>query len=92
MADIQTIFKQYQDQARNVIQSNPENLNVALTTLENQVATNSGLSEGDRLELRAYMVEFRRQSVDGYEAAANQPHLSNLDSAPFSGESGPADT
>ena len=92
MGEIQAIFEQYQDQARKVMQSNPENLNAALTSLENYVATNSDLSEGDRLELRAHMVEFRRQSVDGYEAAANQPHLSNPDSGPQSGEYDPADT
>ena len=92
MMDIKEIYRQYQEEAKKLEESGPEDLNAALTELENRTAENSGLNEGDRLELRAYMVEYRRQTVDGYEAGANELHLSDPESGPRSGEYGPADT
>jgi hypothetical protein len=92
MTDVKEIYRQYQEEAKKLKESGPEDLNAALTELENRTAENSGLSEGDRLELRAYMVEYRRQTVDGYEAGADKPHLSEPESGPRSGEYGPAGT
>ena len=91
MTDIKEIYRQYLQEAKRLEESRPEDLNAVLTELENRTAENSDLSEGDRLELRAYMVEYRRQTVDGYEAGADKPHLSEPDSGPRSAEYGPAD-
>jgi hypothetical protein len=86
MSEIIEIFDKYKAEARRLKDHRPADLNAALIELENNMADASGLGEKNRLELRAYMQEFRRQAVDGYEAGAELPHLSDPDSGPRSGE------
>ena len=92
MNNVSEQYRAYQTSARQIVDSRPADLDAALTELENRFADDSGLVEGDRLELLAYMVEFRRQAVDGYEAGAETPHIGEGDSGPRSGEYGPEDT
>ena len=86
MDDINEVFDKYKAEARRLKDHMPADLNAALIELENKMAEGSGLGEKDRLELRAYMQEFRRQAVDGYEAGTELPNLSEPDSGPVSGE------
>jgi hypothetical protein len=86
MSEITEIFDKYKAEAKRLKDHRPEDLNAALIELENKMADGSALGEKDRMELRAYMQEFRRQAIDGYEAGAELPHLSEPDSGPRSGE------
>lgn len=64
------------------MQEHPDDKDANLINLENQMADASGLPEGDRLELRGYMAEYRRQKTTGYEAGAQNPRITRPDSGP----------
>ncbi|RYZ48503.1 MAG: hypothetical protein EOP49_18535 [Sphingobacteriales bacterium] len=84
MENIKTVFELYKTEAGRLEAGNPEDLNAALIALENRMADNSGLGEGDRLEARAYMEEYRRKRVNGYKAGADSPPISEPWSGPRS--------
>src|ERR1044072_617101 len=86
MGDVKEIFKEYTRRAEQLLAEDHPDHNACLVALENDMADNSDLGEGDRLELRAYMEEFRRQKINGYEAGALNPKISNPESGPRSGE------
>jgi|GEM_PF-2216974 len=86
MNKIKQLYESFKERAAIVEASRPDDLNAALIALENNMADNSGLGEHDRLEARAYMQEYRRQRINGYEAGAKSPRISNSDSGPRQGE------
>ncbi len=92
MPDVKILFDRFIAEAKQIRDQHPGDLDAELVALENRIADNSGLGEGKRLELRAYMQEYRRKMVDGFEAGATTSHLSNKDSGPRSGEYDASDT
>ncbi|HRO42869.1 MAG TPA: hypothetical protein PL009_08545 [Flavipsychrobacter sp.] len=86
MNTVKQLFDAYKQQAQQLLNEENTDRNARLVALENQIADASALPEGDRLELRAYMQEYRRQKINDYEAGATNPHISNKDSGPRSGE------
>jgi hypothetical protein len=84
--DIKQLFEEYKRRADELLQDGLPDANGRLIALENQMADESGLHEGDRLELRAYMEEYRRLKMDNFEAGAETPRISKPDSGPRSEE------
>jgi hypothetical protein len=85
-ADIKRLFEEYKRRADELLQQHLPDENGRLIALENQMADDSGLHEGDRLELRAFMEEYRRLKMDSFEAGAENGRISKPDSGPRSGE------
>ena len=86
MSSIKELFEEYKQRAQALKAEKPHDLNGKLIALENQMADASDLGERDRLETRAYMEEYRRKIVDGYEAGAQSPPISEPWSGPRQGE------
>jgi hypothetical protein len=84
--DIKRLFEEYKRRADELLHQALPDENGRLIALENQMADDSGLHEGDRLELRAFMEEYRRLKMDNFEAGAETPKISKPDSGPRSGE------
>jgi len=86
MPTISQLFDDYKIRAQKIIDAMDGEVNAALIALENQVADASSLHEGDRLELRARMQEYRSQKINEFEAGAQNPKISKEDNGPRSGE------
>lgn len=85
MKTIRDLLEEYKQRAETILVERRDR-NADMIALENQMADTSELGEGDRLELRALMAEYRRQKVNDYEAGALDPYISRKDSGPRSGE------
>jgi len=85
MKTIRDLLEEYKQRAETILVERRDR-NADMIALENQMADTSELGEGDRLELRALMAEYRRQKVNDYEAGALDPDISRKDSGPRSGE------
>jgi hypothetical protein len=77
MHDVNQLFAEFKERAAGVICSDVPDRNNALVELEDVIARNADINEGERLRLRAYMQEYRRKLIDGYDAGANVPDLSD---------------
>jgi hypothetical protein len=84
--NIKQLFNEYKKRADELLKQDLPDENGRLIALENQMADDSGLHEGDRLELRAFMEEYRRLKMDSFEAGAENERISKPDSGPRSGE------
>lgn len=88
MKNLKVYFDEYCRRAESILKEKNTERNERLVALENQMVDASGLGEGDRLELRAYMAEYRRQKINEFEAGAENPRISKDTSGPRSGEYG----
>jgi hypothetical protein len=86
MTQVDELFADYKQRAQQILAEEHGDRNAGLVALENQMVDTSELPEGDRLALRAYMEEYRRQKINEYEAGAKNPAISNPESGPRSGE------
>ena len=75
MDEVTSLFKEYISRSAEILKHMGEGQVARLIALENQMVDNSGLPEGARLRLRAYMEEYRTQKTMGYESGADAPGI-----------------